>query len=203
MNVLLIDDHPIVRSGLRLLLETMAGAKVEDAASAREGLEAYGASRPDVVVLDLNLPDGRGLDLLPSLTGSRVVVFSMYEEPAFVTRALEAGALGYVSKNDDPSALVEAVEAAQAGRVSLGRVIAQKLALGSLTGAALDPLQDFTDRDRELVRLLGEGRTLAEAAADLGVSYRTAAAAAARCRQRLGLRSQAALIRFAVEQAGR
>jgi two-component system, NarL family, invasion response regulator UvrY len=200
MKVLLIEDHPIVREGCRRLLQVRPGLEVIEASNAAEGLSAA-ADAPDVVVLDLNLPDMRGLDLLTRLRevspAARLIVFSMYEEPAFVARAMEAGALGYVTKNDDPECLLEAVDSVVVGRPYLARSVAMKLALGRFASAPVDTL---SDRERRLVELLGAGRTLGEISADMAISYRTAAALAARTRGKLGLRTNAALIKFAVEQ---
>ena len=127
----------------------------------------------------------------------KVLIFSMYEDPALVSRALEAGAQGFVSKNDDPDLLLEAVDQVTAGGRYLGRSVAQKMALASLTP---DPLSGLSERERTLVDLLGSARTLAEISAELDVSYRTAAALAARTRIKLGLRTNSALIKFAVER---
>lgn len=200
MNVLLIEDHPIVREGCRRLLETRQGLTVVEAKTGSQGLAAATAE-PDVIVLDLNLPDMRGLDVLAKLRGicpdARIIVFSMYEEPAFVARALEAGALGYVTKNDDPDSLLEAIDSVMAGQAYLARTVAMKLALGKLGAERMDPL---SSRERRLVELLGSGRTLGEISADMEVSYRTAASLAAKVRAKLGLRTNAALIKFAVEQ---
>jgi two-component system invasion response regulator UvrY len=131
-----------------------------------------------------------------------VIIFSMYEEPAFVSAAMDAGAGGYVSKNDDPDALLEALDAVTVGKAYLSRSVAQKLALARLSGKPADPLSALTDRERELIVLLAAGQSLAEVAGAMKVSYRTAAELAARLRGRLSLRTNAALIKFAVEATG-
>jgi len=203
MKVLLIEDHPIVREGCRRLIEARDGHEVVEARTAAEGLAALSLT-PDVVVLDLNLPDRRGLDVLADIRAAapdaRIIVFSMYEDPAFVSRALEAGALGYVTKNDDPEALLEAIDSVADGKPYLARSVAMKLALGKLGETPVDKL---SGRERELVELLSAGDTLGEIAARMGVSYRTAAALAARARSKLGLRTNAALMKFAVEHGAR
>ena len=204
MKVLIIEDHPIVREGCRRLLEARPGLAVSEASTAAEGLAAAAATTPDMVILDLNLPDMRGLDALGRLKEvaprAKVIIFSMYEEPAFVARAMEGGALGYVTKNDDPEALLEAIESAAQGRPYLARSVALKLALGKLVSG---PMERLSARERQLVELLGLGRTLGESSAEMDVSYRTAAALAAKARAKLGLRTNAALIKFAVEQGAR
>lgn len=201
MKVLLIEDHPIVRAGVRRILQARAGLEVIEAETGEAGLRAADLA-PDVVILDLNLPDMRGLDVLQTLKAARpalrIIVFTMYDEPALVTRAVEAGALGYVTKNDDPESLLGAIDAVLAGRLYLAQSVAQKLAFAKL---AADPLEGLNERERNLVRLLGSGRTLAEISGEMGVSYRTAAALAAKVRAKLGLRTNVALIKLAVEQA--
>lgn len=203
MKVLLIEDHPIVRAGCRRLLAERPGAQVIEAETGEAGLSTAATEQPDLVILDLNLPDTRGLDVLKVLRARadppRVIVFSMYEEPAFVSAALDAGASAYVSKNDDPDALLDAMDAVGAGGTYLSRALAQKLALARISGTPAHPMDGLTERERELIGLLATGQSLAEVAAALGVSYRTTAELAARLRSRLSLRTNAALIRFAVE----
>jgi len=204
VRLLLIDDHPIVRAGCVRVLQQRPDLEVVEAETAASGLAAAQEAAPDLVIMDLNLPDRRGLDLLSEFTlrfpSARTVVFSMYEEAAFVTAAMEAGAQGYVTKNDDPDSLLEAIDSALAGEIYLSRIIEQRLARSSL-GA--DPVAGLSERERKLLGLLADGRTLGEAAGDLGVSYRTTAEEAARLRARLGLRTNAALIKFAVERTAR
>lgn len=200
MKVLLIEDHAIVRAGCARVLGSRPDIEVVEARTGGEGVEAARGGA-DVVILDLNLPDIRGLDVLQAIRAAnpalKVIIFSMYEDPALVSRALEAGASGFVSKNDDPDLLLEAIDQVMAGTRYLGRAVAQKMALASLTP---DPLHGLTERERTLVDLLGSARTLAEISAELDVSYRTAAALAARTRIKLGLRTNSALIKFAVER---
>ncbi len=201
--VLLVEDHPIVRAGCRRLLQEQGEMDVIEAHGAAEGLRLCTQVGPDLVILDLGLPDGRGLALLQRMLAAapdlKVLVFSMHEEPVMVAGALEAGARGYVSKNDDPAALLEAVVRIAAGDVYLSRSVAQKLALMNLRAAG--PLRGLSAREREVLTLLGSGRSLTEIAAELGVSYRTAAAVAAQIRAKLNLPSMAALIRLGLEQA--
>jgi two-component system invasion response regulator UvrY len=203
MKILLVEDHPIVRAGVGRLLQDRPQIEVIEAETGRAGLAAAEAHRPDLIILDLNLPDARGLDVLKEIkekSGSpRVIIFSMYADPAFISAAMEAGAGAYVSKNDDPDALLEALDAVIAGQAYLSRSVAQKLALARLSGPPADPLSTFTERERELVGLLATGQSLAEVAGAMKVSYRTAAELAARLRGRLSLRTNAALIKFAVE----
>uniref|UniRef100_A0A8J4HBJ6 Response regulator transcription factor n=1 Tax=Acidicaldus sp. TaxID=1872105 RepID=A0A8J4HBJ6_9PROT len=204
LKVLLIEDHPIVRAGCRRLLQSRAGTEIFEAGSGAEGFALARREHPHVVVLDLNLPDGNGLAILARLRGeiptAAVLVFSMYEEAAFVARALEGGALGYLTKHDDPEALLEAVAAVARGARYLGHSVAQKLALLSLQPGN-DPLRGLTARELGVLDLLGGGAGLAEIAEALALSYRSAANITAQLRAKLQLRSQAALVKFAVETA--
>jgi two-component system, NarL family, invasion response regulator UvrY len=204
MRILLIEDHPIVRAGVRHLLHG-GGTEVFEATNAAEGLRLTGEVSPEIVILDLRLPDGNGLDLLGRLATNdylpKVIVFSMYEDPAFAARALEAGAKGYITKNDDPDVLVQAVETVGKGRVFLTTTMAEKLALYS---AKIDdkPWRDLSVREREVLNLLGQGKTLAEIADRLTISYRTSASIAAQLKTKLNVNSTAALIKWAVEHQG-
>jgi DNA-binding NarL/FixJ family response regulator len=201
MKLLLIEDHPIVRRGCRRLLAE-DGMEVIEASSAAEGLALCETARPEVIVLDLNLPDAGGLDLLPRLRAAhpdgRVIIFSMYEDAGFVRRAMDLGARGYVTKNDDPEALADAVRAVRAGELYLGAVAARKLAMANLRGAS-GRFADLTRREQEVLALLAEGQSLSEIGDRLAVSYRTAASLVAQLRGKLAVGSTAALIKLAVE----
>lgn len=203
MRILLIEDHPIVRAGCRRLLEATDSLQVIEADSAAEGLRLGGEICPDLIVLDLKLPDGNGLDLLASLTARKpapkVIVFSMYEDAAFVARALGAGAKGYLSKNDDPDILLEAIEAVAAGGIFLTPAMSAKLALMTANRNS-DPVHDLSSREIEVLNLLAQGRTLAEIADELKISYRTSASVTAQIKSKLNLPSTAALIKWAVER---
>lgn len=205
MKILLIEDHPIVRAGCRRLLQDHADAAAFDVIEASTGAEAVAlnaAALPDIAVLDLHLPDMPGMDVLRLLRKQTprlgVIVFSMYEDVPFVTSALEAGARGYVTKNDDPESMIEAINRVQAGGLYLAPRVAERLALQPFREH--DPLEDLTVREREVFGLLGKGQSLAEIASLLGVSYRTAANAAAQTKAKLKLGSAAALIKHAVER---
>src|SRR5215472_2043611 len=123
MRILLLEDHPIVRAGCRRLLEAVGGVEIREASTAADGIRTSREFLPDIIVLDLKLPDGNGLALIPSLLSNepapKIIVFSMYEEPTFAARALEFGAKGYITKFDDPNALLQAIEKVAAGGLFL------------------------------------------------------------------------------------
>jgi DNA-binding NarL/FixJ family response regulator len=202
MKVLLIDDHPIVRAGCRRLLEQTGRIDVTEAQSGAEALELLPVCGPDVIILDLNLPDASGLDLLQTLRaqleGARVLVFSMHEDPVFAARALELGARGYVTKNDDPETIVEALDRVAAGEVFLSHNMAQRVALMGLK-VGDNPLHRLTHREIEVLRLLGQGKSLSEIADQLNISYRTAANIQSQIKNKLNVGTTSKLIRIAIE----
>jgi DNA-binding NarL/FixJ family response regulator len=204
MKILIIDDHAIVRAGLRRLLAAEPATEVLEAASAREGLEKFKEHQPPLVILDLNLPGGTGgLELIRRLRArdpaSRILVLSMHADAIFATRALQTGASGYVSKNAAPGEILEAVRRVAAGERYLEHEIAQQLALMNAAAAPAHPLQDLSRRDLEILRLLGEGCSLVEIAQAVGVSYKTVANTCGQIKAKLGVARTADLIRIAVE----
>jgi DNA-binding NarL/FixJ family response regulator len=201
MKVLIVDDHPIVRAGLRRLLTAEPEIEVREAATGKEALVQVREYRPDLVVLDLNLPGVGGLEVIARLKlddpAVRVLVLTMHDNAIYVTRALQAGASGYVSKNAPPDELLEAMRRVAAGRNYIEHDIAQELALLNIrTPAHL--LNDLSRRDIEILRLLGEGRSLSQIADTIGISYKTVANNCAQIKTKLGVTRTAELIRIAV-----
>ncbi|ACK52711.1 two component transcriptional regulator, LuxR family [Methylocella silvestris BL2] len=205
-KILLIEDHPIVRDGCLRILARRPDFEPFEASSAQAGLDANRALRPAVIILDLELPDQGGLEVIPELLrdnpGTRIVIFTMYEAASFVTRALERGARGYVTKNDDPNAILQAIDKALAGAVYLGQSVAQNLALANFEPVE-DPLRVLSEREKQVVTLLGEGKNLSEISAALAIGYKTAANIVSAVKQKLGIGTSPALIKFAVELRGR
>jgi two-component system, NarL family, invasion response regulator UvrY len=202
LKILMIEDHPIVRDGCRLILNRRADFEVAEASTATEGIAANRQFRPDVIVLDIGLRDGSGFDAIPTLLAdnqaARIVIFSMNETARFVRRALDMGARGYLTKNDDPNTILAAIDKVRSGGVYLGQSVAQALALANLEPAA-DPLRGLSGREKQVVALLGEGKSLAEIAAGLDIGYKTVANIVATIKQKLGIATSVALIKFAVE----
>ena len=203
MRIMLIEDHPIVRAGCRRMLQTKDDVEVQEAATAADGLRIVREFIPDIIVLDLNLPDVNGLSLLAALVSAaperKIIVFSMYDDPAFAQRALESGAKGYITKNDDPDVLLQAIETVAGGGLFLTASMAGKLALMAAKGSN-DPLRDLSGREREVLELLGDGKTLAEIADRLNISYRTSASLTAQIKTKLNITSTAALIKWAADR---
>ena len=202
MRILIVDDHPIVASGCRALLAGDQDIAVLEASDAESGEQAFVAERPDICVLDINLPGVSGFELarrILALDGAaRIIIFSMNDDPIFAARAIETGARGYVSKSGDPGDLVEAIRKVGDGGVFLPPAVAQSIAFGG-PGFAENPLAKLTAREIEILRLLGSGKSLSEIAWLVHSSYKTIANTSSIMRQKLGLRSPAELVRFAIE----
>jgi two-component system, NarL family, invasion response regulator UvrY len=201
MKVLLVDDHAIVRDGLRRLLATLGGEEVVDAADGREALVLARSLRPDLAIVDLNLPGLGGLELIRRLAQdapeTRILVLSMHAEPLYVTRAMDAGAHGYLSKNVAPDELLAAVRKVAAGGRYVEGEVAQALAVRA--AEADEPMGKLSPRDLEMLRLLAQGRSLAEIADSLGIGYKTVANSFTSIKAKLGVARTADLVRLALE----
>ncbi|MBN8911388.1 MAG: response regulator transcription factor [Rhizobiales bacterium] len=199
MKILVVDDHAVVREGVRRLLATISGAEVHEAATSQDALALSRSLNPDVVVLDISLDGSSGLELLRRLksenAAQRVVMFSMHSEPGYAMRALKAGAAGYVSKSADAGELVTAVKKVAAGDRYLDRSVANDLVFSASTD---DPLRKLSNREVEILRLLGEGKSLGEIASTFGVAYKTIANTCSRLKEKLGVERTADLIRLSV-----
>lgn len=199
MRVLIVDDHPIIVAGCAAMLADEGDIEVFDARDAKTGFEAYVAHSPDIVVADIALPGASGLELTRRIlrydAAARVVAFSMNDDPIFAARALEAGAKGYVTKNDDPYLLLRALREVMAG----GSFLMPKFAV-KRAGEAANPLDALSPRELEILRMLGSGMGLAEIAAATGLSYKTIANSCALMKRKLGARTPLELVRVAMEQ---
>lgn len=202
MRVLIIDDHPMVIEGCRGMLASQSDIEVLEAHDAEEGLEAYDASSPDVVVLDINLPGISGLELLRRLLkrdgDAGIIVFTMNDDPVFAARSIDQGAKGYLAKNEDPKALIKAIRAVASGERYLSNNVALKLAFSDKS-LATNPLDTLSGREIEVLRNLADGKDMAEIAHILKVSYKTVANNTLLLKRKLGARSKADLLRIAVE----
>jgi len=204
MRILIVDDHRIVASGCRALFADEPGVVIQDASDAESGERAYREQRPDICLLDINLPTVSGFELARRILDhdatSRIIMFSMNDDPIFAARAIDIGAKGYVSKSGDPYDLVEAVHEVGKGGTYLPPAIAQRIAFaGPLL--ANSPLSKLTSREIEILRLLSAGKSLTEIAWMVHSSYKTIANTSSIMRQKLGLRTSAELVRFAIENS--
>ncbi len=203
IRVLIVDDHAVVRSGLRLLLEREDDFEVvAEAGNADEGVRAARLEKPDVVLLDVVMPGRSGLEAAAEILGaaksSRILVLSMQDDPTYVREAFAAGASGYMLKEAADTELVQAIrEVASGGRYvhpTLGARLAQA-EVDAARRAADDPL---SEREREVLRLLALGHTNQEIAKSLFISVRTAETHRAHIMQKLALGTRAELVRYAL-----
>ena len=198
MKILVVDDHAVLRAGLRQMLEAGLDAELYEASTAEAALEDARRIRPQLAVIDIGLPGRTGLSIISTLCelGVHVVVLSAYTQPLYAQRALEAGALGYVTKSASPQMLLDALRAAAEGRRFIEPEVAQDLALRHV--AAGGKLDRLTPRELDILRLLAAGRSLTEIAASLSVSYKTVANTSSTMRTKLGTTRMADLIRLAI-----
>ncbi len=203
ITVVLADDHAVVRSGLRLLLEQAGLHVLAEAGDAESALRSVLGHKPTVLILDLNMPgEPTSLEAIPRVTdvspGTRVVVLTMQEDPVFAREALRAGAMGYVLKEAADSELVEAVRRAAVGETYLNPRLGAALATAPLSPDG--PPDDLTEREAEVLRLVALGHTNAEMAEQLYLSVRTVESHRARIGQKLRLSTRAELVRYALDR---
>ena len=202
ITVVLADDHGVVRSGLRLLLDQAGMEVLAEAADAESALRTVLGYKPSVLVLDLNMPgEPSSLEAIPRVgeasPGTRVVVLTMQEDPGFAREALRAGALGYVLKEAADEELVEAVRRAAAGETYLNPKLGAALATAAPEQSG--PPDGLSEREVEILRLVALGHTNAEIAGQLYLSVRTVESHRARIGQKLLLSTRAELVRYALD----
>jgi two-component system response regulator NreC len=204
IRIVIADDHAVVRAGLRLLLDAEDGIEVVAEAGDVDGaLRTVLGYKPDVLVLDLNMPGGvTSLDALPEIAErsptTRVVVLTMQEDPEYARQALRGGALGYVLKEAADSELVEAVRRAADGETYLNPRLGARLA--AEPPAPDGPLDDLSPREVEVLRLVALGHTNTEIGQQLFLSVRTVETHRAHVQQKLGRSTRAELVRYALER---
>jgi two-component system, NarL family, response regulator NreC len=200
-EIIIADDHAVVRSALRALLEAERGLEVRaEAGDVEDAIALVTELRPGVLVLDLSMGSGSGLEAIPRiLEGSpetRVVVVTMHDDPATARAALEAGASAYVLKASAAAELVKAVRDAVSGRTHIGAEMRAKLERQPLEGPAESEL---TERETEVLGLIALGYTNNEVAERLGLSVRTVESHRVHVQQKLGIQSRAELVRYALD----
>jgi DNA-binding NarL/FixJ family response regulator len=202
LKVLIVDDHPIVLSGCRALLSGESEMQMLEARDADAAQKIFTTEKPDVVVIDINLPGISGFELARRLLvrdpHARIVMFSMNDDPMFAAQSIEFGAKGYVSKNHDPEDFVRAIHEVAKGGISLPPDMAQKIAFLRV-GSTNSTLANLTPREREVLRLLANGKNMSEIAGLINVSYKTVATACTALRTKLNARTPMELIRIAME----
>ncbi len=199
-TIVLADDHAVVRSALRMLLEAEPSFEVVAEAGTAEDASRYVLGhKPAVVVLDLNMPGRPSLEMVPEMKerspATEVVVLTMQDDPAFAREAMQAGVLGYVLKDAADAELVEAVRMAAAGKTYLQPELGARLAR-ERDGAG----DELTDREREVLRLIALGHTNAEVGEQLFLSVRTVESHRANILRKLNLSARSELVRYALDQ---
>ncbi|HEX5998625.1 MAG TPA: response regulator transcription factor [Hyphomicrobiaceae bacterium] len=204
MRVLLVDDHPIVRQGCRRILEDACVCEVIEAESVEAGFRLFRQRRPDVAIVDLAL-QGKGLgglDLIRRLRAEAaqvpILVLSMHGDPIIVSRAMAAGATGYLLKDSPPESLIEAFESVRRGNPYLSHQLALQVALLGTPGRN-EQLAELTRRELQTLALVAEGKSYEEIARALGVSYKTVANTCSQLKAKLGARTLPELVRMAIE----
>jgi two-component system response regulator NreC len=200
IRIVIADDHAVVRRGLRQVLETEPRFEVlAEASNLDDALRYVRGHHPDVLVLDLNMPGGSSLDRIPEIRAefpdTQIVVLTMQNEPAYARRALGAGALGYVLKEAAEAELVEAIDRAAVGDTYLNPRLGARVAAEPPPG----PPGGLSEREADVLRLIGLGYTNAEIGERLYLSMRTVETHRAHVQQKLGLSTRSDLVRYALE----
>jgi len=202
MRILIADDHPIVASGCRTVLADEPDIVLLEAPDAESAEQLFVTERPDICLIDINLPTVSGFELARRVLAhdaeARIIMFSMNDDPVYLARAIEVGAKGFVSKNGDPQNLVEAIREVGKGGVYLPPALARSMAFAG-PKVARNPLSRLNSREMEILRLLSAGKSLSEIAWLVHAPYKTVANTSAIIRQKLGVRTAAELVRFAIE----
>ena len=205
IRVLIADDHEVVAEGLRHLIDAESDMEVVACVGdGREAVQQARDTRPDVVLMDLSMPELNGADatraILQRDPKCRVIVLSMYSEREYVRRALKAGAAGYVVKRSAAKEVVEAIRAVHAGQRYLSPRVADVVLEDYTDDKQDDALARLSAREREVLQLLAEGRTGAQIAERLSLSQKTVETYRARLVEKLGIRDLAGLVRFAIQK---
>lgn len=200
VRILLVDDHPLVRDGLRARLEAAPRLRVVgEAGSGQEALDQAGACRPDLVLMDVNMKGGSGIEATARLTacfpGIAVLILSMHDKPEYVTQAMAAGARGYVLKDAPGKDIVLAIDTVMGGGIYYSAALARQLA----GPAAPDGL--LTLREQEVLEHIAAGQSNKQIARALALSVRTVETHRLNIKRKLGIEGQAELIRFAVQHS--
>lgn len=205
IRVLVVDDHAVVRRGVvQIVAEAPDMRCTGEAGTGREALQLARENDYDVVVLDIRLPDGSGLDILKQLhalkPGMPVLMLSMYPEQQYATRAFKAGAAGYLTKDGVPGELIEALRKVARGERYVSQSLAEALTAQLGSHAGQEPHETLSDREEQVMRLLAAGKTVTQIAQELSLSVKTVSTYRTRILEKLGLTTTAELMRYAMER---
>jgi DNA-binding NarL/FixJ family response regulator len=208
-KVFLVDDHPIVRQGLAQLINNESDlVVVGQGEDAYQSLRAIREAKPDLVLVDVSLKDSDGIELLKELKSQSpdlpALVVSMHDESLYAERALRAGAGGYVMKQEAPQTLLAAIRTVLAGEVyvssKMGATLLQRMVAGKKRAGGL-PMDRLTDRELEIFRMIGAGKSVKEIADNLFLSVKTVEAHREHIKEKLSIKSSAELLRFAIRNS--
>lgn len=202
IKVVLVDDHAIVRTGFRLLLENSSEIQVIAELDSGEAINQKALElKPDVIVMDLSMPGMGGLEAIRRIkaksAGIRILVFTMHDSIAFVEQALEAGASGYITKNNAPKVLLEAIRRISAGGTYIDEKLADRLSMKENLGSST-PLGNLSRREFQIFCKFAEGKNANEIADDLSLSVKTVANYQTQIKDKLGITSTAELVKLAL-----
>ena len=203
IKIILVDDHAVVRAGVRRLLEQEPLFDViGEAESGEKAYQLFGELNPDVMVMDLSMPGMGGLEAIRRILmrdeKAKILVLSMHEDLSFANQALKLGAKGYLIKNTLGDDLVKAIEAISQGEIFLSDEIAKKIAVSSIDGGQ-DPIHDLSAREFEIFRLLAEGFEVDAIATTLNISSKTVSNYQTMIKQKLNIHTPVELIRYAIK----
>ena len=201
IRLLVADDHPVVREGLRRILDETPGMRVvAEARNGEEVLEQVGRVPADVLLLDVAMPGPGFLSVLEAVRAReptlRVLVLSVHPEDQYAVRALRAGAAGYLTKDHSPEALVGAIRKVALGGTYVSAALAERLARGLRSDSGVPPHEALSDREYEVLCFLGSGRTVKDIAATLGLSVKTVSTYRSRLLQKMGFEANSDLVRY-------
>ncbi|HEX9923943.1 MAG TPA: response regulator transcription factor [Anaerolineae bacterium] len=204
INVLIADDHPIVRQGLRQILSDISDMKVAgEAVNGQEALDQVRAGGWDVLVLDITMPDRSGFDILKELKHEQpdlpVLVLSIHAEEQFAVRVLKAGASGYLTKENAPAELIKAIRKVVSGGKYISSSLAETLAFGLDTTSEQPRHAALSDREFQVMQMMASGKTLADIAEELSLSTKTVSTYRTRLLEKMDLKTNAEIIRYAIE----
>ena len=205
IRILVADDHAVVRQGIKMILKLASGFELSAEASDGKGImqHLHSSSEFDIVLMDMNMPGISGINLIEYIKAIRkdlrLLVFSMNNDPGMILRALKAGAGGYISKNQNPEILIEAIRKVAGGGMFIDPLLAEQLVFNKMLGEQNDRLADLSNREVEVYRLLVAGKSINEIADTLIISNKTVSSHKKNLMEKMHFSSMSELVRYAVQ----
>ena len=207
-RIYIVDDHPLVRQGLSQIINNEADMEIcGEAEDAPQAMKGVGPANPDVIIVDISLRGNNGLELIKNLKAIheniRILVFSMHDESIYAQRALRAGAKAFVMKKESPTKVVEAIRRIITGEIyvspSVADQVLHQIVNGPNNASSTSPIDRLTDRELEVVQLIGRGLSSREVAESLNLSVKTIESHRAHVKEKLNLRNATELVQFSVQ----